>query len=33
MPQKSGSSGGATLDTMVQYLVQKAVADMDMKMK
>lgn len=33
MGMSQSASGGATLDTMVQYLVQKAVADMDMKMK
>jgi hypothetical protein len=33
MGVSSGASGGATMDTMIQYLVQKAVAEIDMKMK
>jgi len=33
MGVSSGASGGATMDTMIQYLVQKAVADIDKKMK
>ena len=33
MGVSSGASGGATMDTMIQYLVQKAVAEIDKKMK
>jgi hypothetical protein len=33
MGVSSGASGGATMDTMIQYLVQKAVSEIDKKMK
>lgn len=33
MGVSSGASGGATLDTMIHYLVQKAVSEVDKKMK
>lgn len=33
MGVSSGASGGATMDTMIQYLVQKAVAEIDKKLK
>lgn len=33
MGVSSGASGGATLDTMIQYLVQKAVSEIDKKLK